>query len=118
MATRAEKFKAKVQRSGPNKARKPARKPRDTHVDTARPGVSATDRKVGKGSSAKRNASERAGRKAEVQLEDSKDKPTRKSTRRSKHGGKTSSPLERRAKLDTRKPKARAARAIARRGRS
>ena len=84
MATKAEQFRYDVERSGPKRPAAPKRPPRNVPVDTSLPGVSATDRKVGAGATATRNASERAGRAAMYRLEDSgTGRPSRKSTRRS-----------------------------------
>lgn len=53
-------------------------------VDTSLPGVSATDRKVGDGSSGARNKSARAQKKGGAKLESSATgKASRKSTRKS-----------------------------------
>lgn len=116
MATKAQRFQAKAERSGPKKAKR-ARKPRrDEPVDTAQPGVSATARKVGAGSTAARNVSKRAAKKATSALEDSaRERPSRKSTRKSKNRAKQASNLARRATRKTTSPKARARRANAKR---
>ena len=89
MATKAQTFRYLAERSGPDRASKP-KKRRDAATDTSKPGVSATDRKAGGGSSAARNRSLHAARKGGVKLEDSQTTPSRKSTRRSK--GRTVSP--------------------------
>lgn len=111
MATKAEMARARQERSGPKKPKKPRRPRRDLDVDTSKPGVSATDRKAGAGSTAKRNLSKRAAKKGGASLEDSATKPSRKSTRRSSGRAKRSSNLERRAGRATTAPKARAKRA-------
>lgn len=99
MATKAQRFKAEEMmekaRRAPAKKKKKARPRRDVPVDTAAPGVSATDRKAGKKKSAARNVGKRAGQKAEVMLEDSATTPSRKSTRRSANRGRIASSLER-----------------------
>ena len=83
MSTKSQLFRYEAERSGPKKAKQPRRPRRDWPVDTSLPGVSATDRKVGAGSSGTRNLSESAGRKAIYALEDSATgRPSRKSTRR------------------------------------
>lgn len=116
MATKAERFQSTIERSAPKRAKKPPRPKRDQPVDTAQPGVSATDRKAGNGSTAARNQSNRAGRKAGVALEDSqKDRPSRKSTRKSANRSKPDSNLHQRQTRRTSAPKARAARASAER---
>ena len=82
MATKAELFRYRQQRSKPDRPRRPPRRRRDVPVDTALPGVSATDRKVGNGSTGKRNISKSAAKKTPYMLEDSRTRPSRKSTRR------------------------------------
>jgi len=84
MATRAETFRYRQERSGPKQPKHPPRRRRDYPVDTAKPGVSATDRKAGGNSTAARNKSKHAARKTPYMLEDSvaKHRPSRKSTRR------------------------------------
>lgn len=114
MATKAEKFRSKVERSGPKKKKRPTKRRRDVGVDTALPGVSASDRKGGGGSTAARNRSKKAGRKAGAALEDSTGaRPSRKSTRKSANRSKRDSNLARRATRKTTSPKSRARRAIA-----
>jgi hypothetical protein len=112
MATRAERFKATMQREAkPKQPKKPKRRRRDWPVDTAQPGVSATDRKAGHGSTAARNRSLRAGRKGGAALEDSlSGRPSRKSTRKSEGSLKTTSNLQRRQVRRVSSPKARATR--------
>lgn len=116
MATKAEQYRGETERSGPKKAKRARKARRDEPVDTARPGVSATARKVGAGSTAARNASKRAAKKATAALEDSaRARPSRKSTRKSKNRAKQASNLTRRATRETTSPKARARRATAKR---
>jgi hypothetical protein len=105
MATKAEQFKALVQRSG----RKPARPSEHKH----RPATPAAGpRRVRLDPAAVHNLSNRAGRKAEVKLEESQTgRPSRKSTRRSANKGKLASNLERRQNRRTNSPQSRAARA-------
>jgi hypothetical protein len=113
MATKAERFRAEQQRkANPPRPNRPRRPRRDTLVDTSLPGVSATDRKAGGGSSGSRNASERAGRKGGASLEGSATgKPSRKSSRKSAGGIKAASNLERRAIRRASSPQSRAAKA-------
>jgi hypothetical protein len=115
MATKAEEFRAdKARKANPSKPKQPGRPRRDQPVDTAKPGVSATDRKAGAGSTAKRNASKRAARKGGPILEDSATgKPSRKSSRKTTAGSKTTSNLERRQQRKVSAPKSRATRAKA-----
>jgi hypothetical protein len=89
---------------------RPEKVQRDFFVDTAAPGVSATDRKVGGGSSAARNTKLRMSGMGYT-LEDSAVKPSRKSTRKSANRAKSGSKLSRRQKRRLRAPKARATRA-------
>jgi hypothetical protein len=79
MATKAEEFRYWQQRSGPKKPKQP-RPARRSSVDTAQPGVSASDRKA----VPPRNEKIRAGKKALFALEvSSSGRPSRKSTRKS-----------------------------------
>jgi hypothetical protein len=96
-------------------ADRPEKRRRDVPVDTALPGVSASDRKVGAGATARRNTKlNLAGMTAA--LEDSATgKPSRKNTRRSTNRAKSGAKLERRAKRELLAPQARARRAAARR---
>ncbi|MGK3988359.1 HPF/RaiA family ribosome-associated protein [Sorangium sp. So ce136] len=93
---------------------RPEKSRRDFPVDTAAPGRSATDRKAGGGSTARRNTLRRAPR-ASAALEDSaRDRPSRKSTRKSANRAKQGSKLRRRKVRQTATPSARAAKATAR----
>lgn len=82
MATRAQRFRSLVERSGPKLKKKPPRARRDLVVDTAKKGISATDRKAGAGDTADRNKySDR--RDPQRVLESSRSgRPSRKSTRK------------------------------------
>ncbi len=112
MATKAELVRSEAQRSGRKKAKSPRRARRDVPVDTAQPGMSATDRKAGGGSTAARNKKKKA--RGGAALEDSAlARPTRKSTRKSSNRTKPDSNLARRATRKATSPKARARRAIA-----
>ena len=108
MATRAEQARYQKERSKPKKAKQPPRPRRDIGVDTSLPGVSATDRKAGLGSSARRNVKKRGSTKASFELENSKGQPSRKSTRRAANRAKPDSNLTRRQKRRVRSPQARA----------
>jgi hypothetical protein len=72
--------------------------------------MSATDRKAGAGSTADRNRSKAAAKKASYALEDSKVRPSRKSTRRSRNRQKPDSNLKRRQTRATTAPSQRARR--------
>lgn len=94
-------------------AERPEKRSRKIPVDTAAPGVSATDRKVGKGATATRNTKLRTNR-ASYKLEDSaQDRPSRKPTRRTL-GAKADTQLRQKAVREARSPEARAERASAR----
>jgi hypothetical protein len=108
MATKAERFLMEQQLAKPKKPKQPKRR-RDTPVDTAKPGVSATDRKVGGGSTAARNRSAHAAKKATYALEDSATgKPSRRSSRRAANRAKPGSNLTRQKQREIRSPEARA----------
>lgn len=93
-------------------AKAPARKrPQDKNPGTDKPGVGADARKSGGDSTADRNRSVRAGKKATYELEDSAtDRPSRKSTRRAENRIKPDSQLKRRAERKTSSPQERAVR--------
>jgi hypothetical protein len=102
---------ARVGRSAANLARTLAW---SNKVDTSQPGVSATHRKAGGGSTAARNV-QRSTSRATAALEDSATgKPSRKSSRGSANRAKAGSKQGRRAKLRAASPKRRAAKAKAR----
>ena len=107
---------ARVGRSSANLARTLAW---SNAVDTSLPGVSATDRKAGGGSTAARNV-KRSTSRATAALEDSATgKPSRKSTRGSANRTKAGSKQGRRAKVRAASPKRAATKSQARRaGRS
>ncbi len=88
---------------------RPEKVRRDAYVDTSQPGVSATDRKAGGDITARRNTKARAPR-ATAALEDSRTRPSRKSTRRSANRGKPSQGKERTAVARVISPSARARR--------
>ncbi len=92
---------------------RPEKLSREFPVDTAAPGISASDRKVGEGATASRNTKS-PDTKATYALEDSQTQPSRKSTRRG--GGarvKPDSQLRGRAVREARSPTVRAERAAA-----
>jgi hypothetical protein len=88
---------------------RPEKLRRDALVDTAQPGVSATDRKAGGGSTARRN-SKQSNSGMTSALEDSRSKPSRKSTRGGTNRTKGATQLTRRAQRKVRSPQARAER--------
>lgn len=116
MATKAQAFKSQRQREAkPPKKKRAPRPRRDFPVDTAQPGVSASDRRAGSGSSGSRNVSKRAGKKGGAALENSATgKPSRKSTRKASGRIKRTSNLQRKAIRKTSSPKQRSAKAKAR----
>lgn len=88
-------------------------KRRDAFVDTAAPGVSASERRAGGGSTARRNAKRNTARATSALEDSAKDRPSRKSTRKSANRAKRDSNLKRRQTRATTSPKARARRAQA-----
>jgi hypothetical protein len=86
---------------------KPLSGRRDGYADTAEPDTSDTDRKLGGVATARRNAKVRAPR-ATAMLEDSRTKPSRKSTRRSANRVKAGQEQAKTHKLATHAPSARA----------
>jgi hypothetical protein len=101
MATKAEKFKAKAERSGPKKTKAPAKKKKTVEtveaVEAAAPKAPKRAHAArGEGHTATRNASHHAEKKASFALEDSATKPSRKSTRASANHSKNESALRRR----------------------
>lgn len=103
---RVGKSRANLERA----AARPEKRKRDSLVDTALPGVSATDRKAGGGSTARRNTKKNlAGLTAA--LEDSaQDTPSRKSTRGSAGHAKRDGNLKQREVRKLHSPKERARR--------
>lgn len=108
MLRKALKFKRDQTRPTPKAPSK--KKKKKPSVDTAKPGVSASDKKVGAGTSGKRNFSKAAKKKAAFALEDSVTSASRKSTRKSSNRQKPDSQLKRRATRRTTAPTARARR--------
>jgi hypothetical protein len=93
---------------------RPEKRRGDDPIDTSQPGVSASDRRAGGGSTARRN-SERNTAGATSALEDSaRDRPSRKSTRKSANHAKSDSNLQRRQIRRVTSPQARAVRSNAR----
>jgi hypothetical protein len=112
MATKTERFKAMQERTArPAKSKKRPKPRRDTAVDTAKPGVSATDRKARRSARGSTSESARAGRKGGAALEGSESgKPSRKSTRKSAGRIKRTANLQRKVTRAVSSPKARASR--------
>ncbi len=90
-------------------AARPEKIRRDAYVDTSLPGVSAADRKAGGDMTARRNSKLRAPR-ATAALEDSRTKPSRKSTRRSANRAKSGQAKTGAVLLRTHSPASRAGR--------
>lgn len=82
----------------------------DRRVDTAKPGVSASDRKIGNGFTASRNIKVNTAGMTQALEESETGKPSRKSTRSGMHGEKPDAPLTLRTKTAMHTPQARAAR--------
>jgi len=99
MATKSQSIQAQQKHDArPVKPKRPVRRRRDTLVDTAKPGVSATDRKAGGGVAGTRNTSTKAQKKGGARLETSATgKASRKSTRKSAGRIKRTSNLQRKA---------------------
>jgi hypothetical protein len=95
-------------------AARPEKERRDYYVDTSLPGVSASDRRAGGGSTARRNTMLRT-RRATATLEDSaKERPSRKSTRKGANRAKQGNKLRQRQTRKVTSSKARARRSAAR----
>jgi hypothetical protein len=117
MATKAELFRYRLQRSKPDRPKRRPRRRRDTPVNTALPGTSATDRKVGAGATAARNRSRSAAAKTPYALEDSRTRPSRRSTRGGANKQRQDVQLRKKKLRAVRSPTRRAARNRARHGR-
>ncbi len=102
MATRTEVFRSEVERSGPKRPKTARRVPRNTPVDTARPGVSATDRRA----PSPHHESKGAGRKASYVLEDSKTVPARRSTRKASNRQRTDVKMTKKRRVALSRPSA------------
>jgi hypothetical protein len=115
MATKAQAFRTQQQRAAkPPKPKRPKRARRDLIVDTAKPGVSATDRKAARGTT----RSLLAGRRGGAALEDAPvGKRSRKSTRGSSDRTKRTTNQQLQAVRKTTSPSARGARGKAAAGR-
>ena len=79
MATKAQRFRHRTERSGPKKPKSPPRRRRDFPVDTSKPGVSASDRRAG----FPRKAYSTVRAKAPYAFEPAEVRRSRKSTRKS-----------------------------------
>jgi len=109
MATKAQRFRYATERSGPKKPKSPPRKRRDVLVDTAKRGVSATERRAG--FPTKAYSTVRA--KAAYAFEPAAVRPSRKSTRKSGSGRRTDRKMQakrRAALMRPRKPGSRSRR--------
>lgn len=112
MTTKAQDFRRQQQRDAHPAKTKKVRRTRSLSVDTALPGVSASDRKVGNGSSGGRNVSARSAKKGGAVLEDSATgRASRKSTRRSTGGANRTSALRQQATQKAAAPKTQASKA-------
>lgn len=95
MATKAEWFRYYAERAGPKRPKRPRRPARTSGVDTAAPGVSATDRK------AERSPSSRADKKATYALEPSERRPSRRSTRKASNRQRTDVKMRKKRRVST-----------------
>ncbi len=95
---------------------RPEKRRRDVLIDTSEPGVSASARRAGYGAMAARNVKRKTAG-MQFALEDSRTKPSRKSTRRSANRAKAATPKEITAQLAAHDPRVRALRARAQKGR-
>ncbi|MEZ4366209.1 MAG: hypothetical protein R2939_07955 [Kofleriaceae bacterium] len=104
MATKAQAFRTEQARNAkPPRPKQPKRPRRDLVVDTAKPGVSASDRK------ARRAPTANAAAKGEgAALEVSAGRPSRKSTRKSADGTKRTTNQQLRARQAAAAPSSRA----------
>jgi hypothetical protein len=102
--------KAKLARA----AARPEKDRRDAYVDTAQPGVSASQRRAGGGSSARRNTKGRTPRAAAALEDSAQARPSRVSTRKSANRARSGQKLALRAQRAANSPKAHAATALAR----
>lgn len=110
MLRKAEQFRREAVRPK-SKAKKPAKPKQWEGVDTAKPGISATNAKRGLGHTAPRNKSQHADRKAAVVLEDSATgRPSRKSSRKSSNRIKADANLHSRQTRRSTSAKSRAGR--------
>jgi hypothetical protein len=98
-------------------AARPEKVRRDSLVDTAQPGVSASARKAGGGSTARRNTKQNLAGLTSALEDSAQDRPSRKSTRRSANRAKRDSNLNRRQTRKVSAPKQRARRNQVRAGR-
>jgi hypothetical protein len=96
-------------------AERPEKRRRDVWVDTAQPGTSASDRKVGAGSTARRNTKLNLAGMTTMLEDSAQGRPSRKSTRKSAGGAKRDTNLRLRATNKAHAPGARARKARARR---
>jgi hypothetical protein len=95
-------------------AERPEKLRRDAWVDTAQPGTSASDRKVGAGSTARRNTKLNVSGMTSMLEDSAQDRPSRKSTRRSAGRAKRDTGLRLRATSRAHAPGTRARRSSGR----
>jgi hypothetical protein len=103
MATKAERFRWEAERSGPKRPPKPRRPRRDAPVNTAKPGVSASDRKAGLPHKESKRADRR---KAIFVLEDSEVGPSRRSTRKASNRQRTDTQMIEKRRISLSRPNA------------
>ena len=103
MATKAQAFRTQQARmANPPKPKQPRRPRRDVVVDTAKPGVSATDRKA-----ARKPTANAAAKRGGAALEVSAGTPSRKSTRKSSDSTKRTTNQQLKARRARTAPSAR-----------
>jgi hypothetical protein len=96
---------------------RPEKQRRDAYLDTSDPGVSESERRAGGGSTARRNTKAHPRKSKQVAaLEDSRTRPSRKSTRRSATRAKQGTAKERTERGILYAPSSRTAVASARAG--
>lgn len=100
MATKAERFRYWTERSGPKKPKSTPRPRRDVPVDTAQPGVSATDRRAG----VPRKPSPAVATKAPYAFERGASRPSRKSTRKANSRQRTDSKMQAKRRVSMVRP--------------
>jgi ribosome-associated translation inhibitor RaiA len=98
-------------------AERPEKERRDVYVDTAQPGVSASHRRVGAGSTARRNTKLGTAGMTSTLEDSASGRPSRKPTRKSANRGKRDDNLRLRATRAAHSPGTRARRARPRRPR-
>jgi hypothetical protein len=100
MSTKSEEFRYWAERSGPKKPKSPPRPKRNVPVDTSKPGVSATDRRVGM----PRHESRSVEGKATYAFEGEGAQPSRKSTRKAQNRQRTDGQMQAKRRVSLSSP--------------